>query len=117
MNIGIDIIKNERLKNISGDINKIKKIFTLREIDYFEKFSDKIPHIAGFFCAKEAVAKALKCGFGNVLSPIDVEILHEESGAPYVFKNEKIKKLLKNRQIDISISNEKQNSIAVCIVY
>lgn len=116
-NIGIDILEVERFNQINTDEEKMKKIFTDSEIKYFNKFSEKLSHIAGHFCAKEAVAKALKKGFGEYLSPVDVEVLHNKDGAPYVnINNPKLQKVLCDRKIDISISHTKLVATAICIV-
>jgi holo-[acyl-carrier protein] synthase len=117
IDIGVDIAEVNRFDRLSQDVPKMSKIFTLNEIKYFEKFAEKSTHIAGAFCAKEAVVKALKLGFGDKLSPKDVEILHEDSGAPFVStNNEKLQKQLSGRTLKISISHSKTQAIAVCIV-
>ncbi len=119
MRVGIDILENNRIINIYNDEKRMSKIFTVKEIAYFNKFSDKISHICGAFCAKEAFVKALKTGFTKELTPIDVEILHTESGIPYVnIDNLKIKKLInKEDKIDINISHSDTISTAICIIY
>ena len=96
--IGIDILEIERIKNKN-------------EIKYFNNFENKYEHICGFFCAKEAVKKALDCP--KNLTFLDIEILHTKSGKPYVKLNEKID--IKN-QIKISISHSKTVATAVCLV-
>lgn len=115
--VGIDILEVKRLSKISADKNKLSKIFTQNEQEYFQKFSHKLPHIAGCFCAKEAVAKALKCGFGATLSPLDVEILHEKSGSPYVnTASLRLRPLLKGSKIELSISHTKNYATAICLI-
>lgn len=109
--IGIDILEIERIKNIADDEKKLKKIFTKNEIKYFNNFENKYEHICGFFCAKEAVKKALDCP--KNLTFLDIEILHTKCGKPYVKLNKKID--IKN-QIKISISHSKTVATAVCLV-
>ena len=118
MKIGIDIIEISRFEELVNDENKLKKIFTLTEIKYNNKFSDRITHFSGNFCAKEAFVKALKTGFSNGITPKDVEILHTEKGVPYVnINNEKLKKIIKNdNNVDISISHSKIIATAICII-
>lgn len=118
MKVGIDLIEISRFEKIEKDKNKIQKIFTENEIKYFEKFKFKTCHIAGTFCAKESFVKALKIGFNKDLTPLDVEILHEEKGNPYInTSRERIKKLLNNKKVDVSISHSDTMSTAVCIIY
>lgn len=119
MKVGIDILEIERFCEIEKDEVKIKKMFTEKEIAYFNKFQHKLSHIAGTFCAKEAFVKALKTGFTKDISLLDVEILHKENGAPYInLNNEKIKNLLSsNTKVDISISHCQTTATAICIIF
>lgn len=118
MKIGIDLIEISRFDNLANDRKKLEKIFTENEIGYFEKYKFKTCHIAGTFCAKEAFVKALKIGFGKNLTPIDIEVLHEESGNPYINTlKEKTKNVLNGKDVDISISHSDTMSTAICIIY
>ncbi len=116
MKVGIDIEDVSRFLGYDKDKTKLNKIFTQKEQEYFAKFKEKATHIAGAFCAKEAVSKALKVGFYKSLSPLDIEILHDERGEPYIVKNEKISKLLSDKEIDISISHTKKQAVAICVI-
>lgn len=116
MLVGIDIENVSRFLDYKEAKDKIDKIFTVKEQEYFAKFKNSAPHIAGTFCAKEAVSKALKVGFYNGLTPLDIEILHGIKGEPYVNIEGKIEKLLKGRKVDISISHSKDSAIAICII-
>lgn len=119
MNVGIDILEIERFIEIEKDEIKLKKMFTKNEIAYFNKFQFKTSHIAGTFCAKEAFVKALKTGFTKDIALLDVEILHQENGVPYInLNNEKIKKLLPStKKADISISHNQSMATAICIIF
>lgn len=119
MKVGIDTIETERCSKFMADNNLLKKVFTSTEIAYFNKFSDKLSHISGNFCAKEAFVKALKTGFSNGISPLDIEILHEESGAPYInVNNEKLLKFInKDAKVELSISHSKTIATAICIIF
>ena len=118
MQVGIDTIEIDRLGEITKDINKLKKMFSENEIEYFNKFTNKLEHIAGFFCAKESFSKALKCGIGDNFNLLDVEVLHEKVGAPYLnIINSDLKNKLKDKKIDISISHSNTIAVATCIIY
>ena len=118
MKVGIDIIEVSRFDEILQDKSKLEKIFTQKEIDYFDKFQFKSLHVAGTFSAKEAFVKALKVVFNKDLTPLDVEILHQENGSPYVnLNNEKIKKSLLNKNVDISISHSNTTATAICVIF
>lgn len=112
MKVGIDIIEVERVKEDELFLNKL---FTENEIKYINKFANKKERIAGFFCAKEAILKALDYPNMNVK---EVEISHSKSGRPTVrFSGEAELFYLKNfSDIDISISHSKTIATAICIV-
>ena len=106
--IGIDIEKIERFKNLTQ--KELKRIFTDSELEYVFSFSEPYSHIGGMWCVKEAVIKALK----NKLVPLkNIEVLHKENGAPYL-NDEKISKYVKEfSYIDISISHNETDVVAV----
>ncbi|MGN0748152.1 MAG: holo-ACP synthase [Christensenellales bacterium] len=112
MKIGIDTLEIER---INDDEKFLQKILTKNEIDYINNFKNKKERIAGFFCAKEAVFKALD--MENLIHQ-EIEIRHKHNGRPYVQLSGKTKEMFekKYREIDISISHSKTISTAVCIV-
>ena len=109
MNIGIDIVENARIKEVYSkhDDKFLEKMFTKLEIDYIKSRNNSIETISGLFSAKESVAKALGKGFGPDVNFHDIEIRHEESGAPYA--------IYKGMKMSISISNEKDYSISIAI--
>lgn len=65
-------------------------------------------YFAGRFAGKEAVVKALGTGFAGDITWRGIEILREESGAPYVRLSDEVLALAKSRGITgwlISISH------------
>ncbi len=121
MEVGIDIIEIDRLKRISEDNIKMGTLFNKSEIAYFDRFTEKLPHIAGHFCAKEAISKALKTGFNQIITPLSIEIGHDKNGAPIVnFKGEAKKFFseldVEKHNIKISISHCKNIATAICII-
>ncbi|MDG2764782.1 holo-ACP synthase, partial [Vibrio parahaemolyticus] len=116
---GIDIVKNERIQKLI-QTNKdtfYKRVFTKDEINYIRDKRDSIGTIAGLFAAKEAVSKMLGTGIGEI-SWTDIEICHRGKGKPYLNINDKLKtifRMLGIKEVDISISNEKEFSIAVAV--
>ncbi len=77
---GIDLLEIERLREaIAARGGKfLQRVFTAREL---EANLNKVESLAGRFAAKEAVAKALGCGIGDVAWK-EIEILRADSGAP-----------------------------------
>ncbi|TJX68936.1 NAD(P)H-hydrate dehydratase [Soehngenia saccharolytica] len=116
---GIDIINNERIKKILTEKKDsfYKKVFTENELNYIKEKKESIGTIAGLFAAKEAVSKMIGTGIGEI-SWKDIEIAHNSEGKPYICVNRKLKQifsLLGIEDIDISISNEKEYSVATAV--
>ena len=120
--IGIDIIKNNRVKSIIKDNKFINRIFSKKEISDSKKILNKKNFFSKRYAAKESFAKALGTGFRNNLNFKDIEIANDNLGKPYYLINNKIKKLIKknkkvnNFELFLSISDEKDNSVAFTII-
>lgn len=118
---GVDIVNNSRIKSaINKYGNKfLNRIFTPGEMEYIIYRNKDFKTVAGLFAAKEAISKMVGTGIGK-LSWQDIEIYHDKSGRPYVKINSNIRAFLKElnlREIEISISHEKEFSIAFAIGY
>ena len=113
---GVDLIEIERLRDSiaqHGD-RFLNRIFTKPEID---DNALKIESLAGRFAAKEAVAKALGCGIGDV-SWKEIEILRGEEGEPVLVLHEAADRISKNLGItlwSVSISHTKTNAVAMAV--
>ena len=79
---GIDMLEIKRLEEVSPSIRSrfLKRVFTEAEL---EQSKESNPTLAGLFCVKESVAKALGCGIGPV-SWQDIETLTDTEGAPTI---------------------------------
>ena len=77
---GIDLIEVERFRSQKPEIRQrfLERVYTEAEREYCR---DNDQHLAGRFAAKEAAAKALGCGIGEI-SWQEIEILNDSSGAP-----------------------------------
>lgn len=118
--IGVDIVKNERIagliKNYGQDF--IEKIYTGVEIEYCQSKKAAVSSFAARFAAKEAVLKALGTGMRNN-SWQEIEIKNNKLGQPEVQlfnKTAKKAKELKVSSIFISMSHEKDYSIAQIVM-
>ena len=120
--IGVDIVKNNRIKLQLKKKRFINRIFSKKEILISKKIKNKINFFSKRFAAKEAFSKALGTGFRQNLNFKDVEILNDRLGKPYFLVNDKIKRIIKNKkkvnkfQLFLSISDEKDYSIAFTII-
>ena len=121
---GIDIIDIMRIKKTIDkyDFRFKKRCFHPSEINKSEKRIKSVESYAKRYAAKEACAKALGTGFRKGLNFKDVEILNDNLGKPFFRLNNKTKKIIlktlkvKNFDIFLSISDEKEYSIAFTII-
>lgn len=109
--IGVDIVEFAQIK---GKINDrfIQRILSNRELSRYNNISNnqrKLEFIAGRFAAKEAYTKVYK-NFNTPLNFVDVEVLTDEFGAPYIES-----KYMPNDNVKVSISHSKNYVIAVCL--
>ena len=80
---GVDLVEIERFRNLDAKIKGrfINRVFTPLEAS---ESNQSLEHLAGKFAAKEAAAKALGTGIGEVHWQ-DLEILNDPQGSPRLF--------------------------------
>lgn len=122
LGIGVDMIKNRRIKNSIKKKKFLKRIYSKKEIMISKQISNKSNYYAKRFAAKESFAKALGYGFRKNLNFKDIEIINNKIGKPDYKKNKKITKLIqkkfkvKNYDCFLSISDENDYSTAFAII-
>ena len=120
--IGVDIIENKRIKNLSRNLSFKKRIYSTRELVQSSLSKNKVSYFSKRFVAKEAFAKALGTGFRRNLNFKDIEIVNDKMGKPYYLKSRKISKIIhenfniKRYNCFLSISDEKDYSTAFAII-
>ena len=120
--IGVDIIDNKRIKNSIKNKNFLNRIFGSYELLKSKNILNKTNYFAKRFAAKESLSKALGTGFKDGLNFKDIQILNNKIGKPYYLLNKKLenfikkKKKLKNFILFLSISDEKDYSVAFTII-
>ncbi|MEA5084586.1 MAG: holo-ACP synthase [Lachnospiraceae bacterium] len=115
--VGTDIIEIARIEKAITKDSFVKKYFTEKEIIFFKSKNCKAETIAGSFSAKEAVSKVLGTGFFS-FGAIDIEIMHDDNGAPYVVLGGNAKTVAIEKKIEnicISISHCKDYAIAYAV--
>ena len=118
MGIGVDIVDNSRISSSIKNKNFIIRTFSKKEIFISKKVANKTNFYSKRFAAKEAFVKALGTGFRNKMNFKDIEILNDNLGKPYYLITTKIKELIKkkkkinNFELFLSISDEKDYSVA-----
>ena len=80
LGVGCDIIRQERVKKACEREHFLERYYSSAEQELIARKSSRC---ATNFAGKEAVAKALGTGFSHI-SPLEIEILREDKGKPYV---------------------------------
>ncbi len=120
--IGVDIVDNNRIKPLLKKKRFINRTFSSQEILNAKKKINRLNYFSNRFAAKESLVKALGTGFRDNLNFKDVEIINDKLGKPYYLINNKIKQLIKrkkkvdNFELFLSISDEKEYSVAFTII-
>lgn len=110
--IGIDIVEFIEIKERLSDrfVNRILSEKELVRYNNMKSLDAKIAYLAGRFAAKEAYTKVYK-KFDEPLNFVEVEILNDEYGAPYLKS-----KYRPDDDIEVSISHSKNYAVAICIL-
>ena len=122
LGIGVDIVENKRLLKLIKNKSFLLRLFTSVEIKNSRLIRDKSNYFSKKFAAKESFSKALGTGFRKGLNFKDIEILNNNLGKPYFRLNNRTKRIIskllkvKNFDIFLSISDEKEYSIAFTII-
>ena len=120
--IGIDIVKNSRIKKSILNKSFLYRVFTKKEILISKNIKNKVNYFAKRFAAKEAFAKSLGTGFRNDFNFKDISVVNDKLGKPSFFITKKIKNMIKKKfkisrfNFFLSISDEKKYSIAFVIL-
>ena len=120
--IGVDIVDNKRIKLSLKKKKFITRTFSKKEILDSNKIVNKINYFSKRFAAKEALAKAVGIGFRDGLNFKDIEVINNKIGKPDYTVTGKLKNLIKKKKkvknfhLFLSISDEKEYSIAFAII-
>ncbi len=113
---GVDLIEIDRIDQVLDQHGQhyLDRVFTAEEIALSGR---RVESLAGRFAAKEAVAKALGCGIGEV-SWKEIEILENEAGAPILqlFGEAALKaEALGVETWSVSISHSQSHAMALAV--
>ena len=113
--IGTDLIEVSRIKKAYEKESFRNKVYTEQEQ---KMIAENAQRAAGNFAVKESVVKAFGTGFGAI-SAIDIEVLREKSGKPYVVLYGPAQKLAEEERIfkiHVSISNTKEYATSYVVM-
>lgn len=114
MKIGTDIIHIQR---IESSLEKFGDKFKTKFLNESEiELVKKLESLAGFWAAKEAIAKALGCGIGTELAFHDIILSKDLKGAPSFTLSPKAQKRHQIKEASLSISHDAGFAIAVVVI-
>lgn len=113
---GLDMVEIHRFRELNSSIRErfFRRVFTS---DERKQITGNPERAAGYFAAKEALAKALGCGIGPV-GWQEIEIIKDRLGKPELKLHGQAMELSSQAGIvewSLSISHTKQNAIAMVI--
>ncbi len=114
---GVDLIEISRIEEVVARHGKhyLERIYTPAELEQCGKRTESL---AGRFAAKEAVAKALGCGIGDVMWK-EIEVLGDEQNAPVLKLHGAAEKMAKEIGLttwSVSISHSQSHSVALVVM-
>ena len=113
--IGTDLIEVARVKKAYEKESFRKKVYTEQEQ---QLIADNAQRAAGNFAVKESVVKAFGTGF-RTISAIDIEVLRDILGKPYVVLHGPAKEQAEKvgiLQVHVSISNTKEYAVGYVVM-
>ena len=113
---GIDLVEISRIEKAMENPRFLEKYFGKNELEELKQKNYKSESVAAAFAAKEAFSKVVKTGLSAFLL-CEVELLHEQSGAPYLKLSGKAKELAKGLNFTVSITHTKELAQAIVIGY
>ena len=117
--IGVDIVQNKRIGEAVERFGEkfLKRIYTEKELEYCNNQKAKIPCLAARWACKEAVIKAVFQETGMLLKFKEIEV-NGRTGFPakVTIKNEKVVKMLGEKTIIVSLSHERDHSVAIALI-
>ncbi|NJN79330.1 MAG: holo-ACP synthase [Anaerolineales bacterium] len=113
---GVDLIEISRVREALERHGErfLARIFTEREQ---RECAGRVSSLAGRFAAKEATAKALGYGIGDV-SWLDIEIRSDENNAPHIFLYREGERLAKEKGLSnwaVSLSHTEEHAMAFVV--
>ena len=117
---GCDLIEIERIAKAIQRENFCTRKYTAAELSYAEskKNQRKAASLAAVFAAKEAVAKALGVGLGQI-GWREIEVRHDELGNPFVALSGRARALAEEKgvkNIHLSLSHSREYALAMVIL-
>ena len=119
--IGVDIAETERFERIYSSYGGriARRILTSNELREFDRRKNPASFLATRFAAKEAAAKALGTGFGEIVGYKSIEVANDKSGKPMLTFSGGAEQLARQKQVAsvfVSLSDEKHYVVAMVVL-
>lgn len=116
--IGVDIIETERIKQAIARWGEqfLFRIFTPAEVAYCRAKKQSHYSFAARFAVKEAVIKAIGTGLTSNLRWTSIEIVNDRLGKAELRLGERVKEVIGDKKILISMSHTHQYAIGEAIL-
>ena len=122
LGIGVDIIKNSRVKSLIRNKDFIKRLFDKNEVKKCSRQINKANCYAKRFAAKEAFSKAIGTGIAKGINFNEIIVHNIKSGKPSIklLGNTKkiVHKIVKKSKFNIflSLSDDKPFALATVVI-
>ena len=116
--VGVDIVDIDRFAIAFHRWGRhfTQRILTDKEMEYCEAKANGIHSMAVRFAAKEALLKCLPSEEQHGFRWGEMEILNAQNGKPVVHLHGRLERLLRHKEIHISLSHTQTSAIAVVMV-
>ena len=120
LGIGTDMVECSRIAKLMDRFGQkfIERILSEDELQSFKQLAQGSAYVAKRFAAKEAVAKALGIGIGQVAFN-EISVTNLPSGKPivnFIGKSKEYVKTLNITEIMITLSDEKAYALAFVVI-
>ncbi|MDI9590047.1 MAG: holo-ACP synthase [Acidobacteriota bacterium] len=119
--VGIDILEVARMQRaLDRRPSIVWRMFTDEERLYCEGTARPAEHYAARFAAREAVLKALGCGFGKGVKVKDVSVAHADNGRPVAVLRGRVREIAAERGVtevalSLSFTHEVATAMALLV--
>ena len=119
--IGTDILEIKRIDDVLGRLGDrfVRRILTEQEQAEYRDSGQPARLLAKRFAAKEAIAKALGTGIGRGVSWHDMQVEHNDSGAPLVRLSGGALEVVQRRggsRVELSLADEQHYVVAFAVL-
>ena len=118
--MGVDLAEVERIQRAIERHGEpfLRRVYTVGEREYCERFKNKYERYAGRFAAKEAAMKALGTGWKRGVRWVDFEVVRELGGRPTIRLDGEARKIAEElgvKRIALSITHTEAQALAQVI--